>query len=185
MIFYKSFPASLQKQCKYLEVQYFLKPEVTSENEFKKMTSFFSKLVSTKTTFLKVKSTDINLDIFSGLSLFYLASDAVFLEVRVKVFHNVGVKEIFSIRFTLWQSLLPLLWCWTVLNQSSFTPTVSRNIFILSLPSIAFRFHLIKAGRLGKNGHRTMRFLWSGPFLHKRNPPIKEILLAGIHHLWC
>lgn len=32
---------------------------------------------------------------------------------------------------------------------------VSRNIFILSLPSIAFQFHLIKAGRLDKNGHRA------------------------------
>lgn len=155
---------------------------MTSENEFRKITSFsFSKLVSIEMTILNVKSTDNNWDIFSGLSWFYLASDAVFLEVKVKIFHNVGVKEIFPLGSPSDRVSFLLLWCWTVLNQSSFPPTVSRNIFILSLPSIAFRFCLIKAGRLGKNGYRTMRFLWLSPFLHKRNPPIKEILLAGIH----
>lgn len=103
---------------------------------------------------LNTKSTNTNWDIFSGSAWFYLASDSTFLEVRVKVFYNVAVKRDSSVRFTRWQSLLSLLWCCTVLNQSSFTLTVLRYIVILSLLSIAFRFHLIKPGRLGKNGHR-------------------------------
>lgn len=172
----------------------FLKPEVTSENESRKMT-FFSKLVSTRMR-LNARTTNTNWAIsVQGLSWLHLASDSAFLEVRGKVFHNVGVKRDSSIGFICWQSLLSLLRCCTVLNQSSFTLTVSGNIFILSLPSISFRFHLMEMGRLGKGGHRVkeemvgrkkrMSSPWSSPFLHKRHPPINEKLLAGIHNLWC
>lgn len=50
-------------------------------------------------------------------------------------------------------SLLPLLWCFTILSQSPFMLKVSRNRFILSFPLISFIFHLMEVRRLGKGGH--------------------------------